>query len=935
MSWSDFYFDIFTPEMRGRLTTNTLKYSKGPQTPNNDDASCQGGSCTPDKQDLCKPTGLPEILYSAGGTSCSTNYLTSSTTCTQWQGSLCGVFDGVSTCAIAGIGTNHNNVLGTDWNVSMDGNWNTPNKGWVYCQYNFDYTDFNRDTGFLALQQWMQTLSQGESDSAPKGMDIGYMSRLCDTNLIYACILDFYNELYTTGHYKKEDSNNPFLSLDFFQEGFQDFTNAFMTYIKGNFSNPPYTGYGPPLPLTTAIQSALLPPKPNQNGDVYSLTFQLSYSQYQDYLNQGNKDGYISGLMNNILRDTEGVMGTLIPVQSWTPNGVNLINSTVDSISIIQVVDAKNVALYGITFGVDPKKFTQKDYNGYLFATAQITAIVDTWSPLLTIYFQIFNPNINFSENTCKKIASVAGYNSSYASTIPLSCLKQDCADAKTCNDSMGKYCVYEYNQTPDYTTRIAIDKYLVTQNMQDCMCYTSSLVPKNQTSAGNPGAMCFDKNCGKTILSNFGLSDATCATHCDEVWAWLNNPNIPSQSRNPESINWIRFNEVCGKNYIPYTPDSYNKQVLIMGVMVTVFSGLLAFSGGMHAGFGSPAVTTLVIVTILVLGGATGFACRDLAGIELCDGKGNPVCRSRITKQKIPLDFCNYTLDCECAFDGDCSTEGCVCVSGTCQPSVGTRKTKTIQEKRVNKLVLFGGIFLGIVLPIILIYLHDDYHWKISKKLFSLLVVICAIVPIAVSIGYSLKKYDRTVQAEPCPCSKGPCGDNNCGTDSCGQSCGKCGNGYACQSGTCVCVNGCEGKTCGKNSCGDDCGPPCPETVQDGVYRISNSNMNTQPITAIYFNQHIQIFTNDDWKTVTNPQQTSSGRWIVFDPVSPAPSQTYDVKDKKQYAIFMPSGYIYNPTSGLYFTAYIAGGVNLPMINLKSGASWKFEKISECPYKI
>ncbi|MCA9514576.1 MAG: hypothetical protein KC635_06525 [Myxococcales bacterium] len=57
-------------------------------------------------------------------------------------------------------------------------------------------------------------------------------------------------------------------------------------------------------------------------------------------------------------------------------------------------------------------------------------------------------------------------------------------------------------------------------------------------------------------------------------------------------------------------------------------------------------------------------------------------------------------------------------------------------------------------------------------------------------------------------------CGDRTCGDDGCGGSCGECGDGLACDGGTCVCVPRCaDAEACGQD---DGCGGVCA-TCDDG----------------------------------------------------------------------------------------------------------------------
>ena len=128
-------------------------------------------------------------------------------------------------------------------------------------------------------------------------------------------------------------------------------------------------------------------------------------------------------------------------------------------------------------------------------------------------------------------------------------------------------------------------------------------------------------------------------------------------------------------------------------------------------------------------MGFLTWFLSKEYAGKGLCNGK-NYECLSGITNRKISSSFCNVILPCECQFEQDCSSE-CSCRSGNCFPKTGTRPTKTVKVRKVNIILVIFSIIVLIILPIILIYLHDDFHWKISKLSYSILIITLCLFPL------------------------------------------------------------------------------------------------------------------------------------------------------------------------------------------------------------
>lgn len=817
MSWSDFNFDIYTPQVYTKLTANTstskLQYKKGPVTPyGNPDCLSGGGDCDPPTQDYCGGGNknydgiqvgnaislpLPTIYSWYGNRSCRTNRGVNF--CSRWQGSLCGEIDGDQTCSIAGIGASHNSVFGIDWGTTCDDPskvpcWDTPYQGWQYCKYNYDYTNFNK-TKFEDLAiNWLARLSTGVGKTATSGMDKGYMKRIADTNFVYSLVLDFYNQVYSTGFYSTTEGKgiNDFLGAKLNGKGFADYINDFRNSTVPYFLAAPYDSSGPSPDLVESMGKVLSFPSISQDGDIYTVTLHLSYRQYQDYMNTSDKDRFISGYMDAILRDSQGTMGNIAGEgTSWTPKGVNLVNSTVVSYTAVQVVDNKNVSTYSTKYNIKPADFKLPDYNGYILATVDIQANVDVWSPMLVVYSQIIYPSLTFSENVCKNISSQCGYKSANSSTIPLSCLNVAC-DPSTddhlnkCKANLSTFCLYDYTNPPPYVQGggITMDQYLVRNNSDKCLCYTSGLARKSAGgNYGNTTAMCFDKHCDSFMRNLYNIQDGDCAKECNTVWDWLNNPDNAGQSQNVSSVDLNRLASICGQDYRPYMPYKYNLSVLSIGVMITLFSILLIFSVGKSRKTSQGAIVSGSVTTFIVLGGITAFATLDLAGVNNCEGKNNPVCRSKITKVKIPQEFCNYTIDCECQFDQDCRG-GCKCVSGSCLPATGHRKTKVIEVAEPRKIIIGLGVFLAVVIPLILISLNK------GKPVYIVFSLLSGILPLVATIVYATAKRKKIVFAEPCSCGTGPCGDKVCGEDACGNSCGTCKNGEYCYEGKCKTVS-------------------------------------------------------------------------------------------------------------------------------------------------
>jgi hypothetical protein len=689
------------------------------------------------------------------------------------------------------------------------------------CLYNYDYSNYSHIQS-VNLSNWITDIFQGTNTSAPQGMDKVAKTRIRDTNFLYATILDFYNQIYSTGFYQ----NNPgsqFVNIPFLQ-GY----DGFVQQIVDNLYVPLETIYGGPMPsaIKNIFSEVLTLPKPTQNGDKYSLSFQFSYSQYKAYLTATDQVAYLNNTINSLLRDSQGTMSTATPKNTWKPNGPGLVNPTVDFVSAIQLVDNAGNPSYDLTSNIDPNTFTPANYPNYIFGTVQITAQVSVWSPMLVVYFQVFDSSITFDQPTCQLIAQSAGINSPNGSTMPVGCFQQDCdtGNENACKQAVTSFCQINYNPPP-YVSSTFTEQYLITQNYVNCTCYTSHLPPNTQEYAGNPAGMCFDQNCNvNDFRSYFGLTDTVCQQYCNQAWQWFNSPDPTQLTAAPQNMDWTRYNNICGQNYTPLTPATINKDVLISGIVISVLVGMLVFSFLKHRKSGTTSIVISVVLTVCIFLGLTGFLSRDLAGISDCENK-KFVCLSRITKKPIPEQFCNYKSVCECELDSDCasSTSNCVCVSGICTPQVGTRKTKVIKVRNPNVILIVLGFITGIVLPLTLLYLYEDYHWGISKKVFIPIVLFLGLASISYATYLIFAKRNETVLDGPCTSDK-PCTPDcptgySCVAGNCLPECSPpCGPGYSCIDSKCVCADPCGDKVCGQDGCKNSCGT-CPQGTTCAPY--------------------------------------------------------------------------------------------------------------------
>ena len=804
MSWSNFTYDAYTPSLTGRVTSGALPIITSPATSiGNCEGSCvkESGNrcpapvcdCVPAFPNMC-PTGSGLVYTSnlaitqSGTTSdgcqecCVVSpgdpdpvcFAPKRATCTQTQEQTCGTLQpSVCTLGSQGIGICAENcTYGTDWDVI------SPATGWVDCSYMYNFQNFfNGSYGPFA--NWLKDIWTGGTNGiAPNGIAPSVRNRIRDTNFIYACLTDFYNSIYNTGYYASHQGTNNFSNVDYIRQGFQSFAQNMVS----NIQNMIFLTSSAPTALINAIQSALVGPVCSQQESTFQITFQLSYSQHIACQQSGNVEGYLESCLNNLLQDSQGSMtrsGISLPVATPT-----LTNAFLQTYSAIQFQDSNGNPFYSYTSGISPQGFGN---SNSIFATAQYIATVNSWSPMLVIYFANTFQNVSFDSGTCTAIGQ-------QINTIPVKC-NQVC-QGSTCIDNIKDFCGVNY--TPPSFISATAAKLLYSILSEDCICYSSLLAPAGQGyNDGNPASMCFDQNCSPTFRSIFGLNDSLCRGYCVEVDEWVQGNSM----RDSDYLDRKRFEQICGE--VPLTtPVQYNSSVMVTGIVTTILGGLLTFSICKHRNYSSGKTLLITFLITLIIACATAFFTRDLAGCGFCNTDQKPYkfeCQSRITKVKLPNQFCNFQETCECLGDADCPN-GCTCAGSLCIPPSGQRNYITVNKTRPNIVMIVLTVIISVCFPAALIYLYEDYHWPIPKSLFIGGVLLLGALGLGYMVYSATKKYPEKVLQGSCSAT-GPV--NGC--------LGGCPTGYTCDnSGNCVCSTPCGGKKCGTGGCGISCGT-CP----------------------------------------------------------------------------------------------------------------------------
>jgi len=768
----------------GRITTSSMQYDNLQQTAlNAQNIFCERSACDHGCKDwnsgsedswTCKnhaptaaqtqcPANAPRLSWGFTDVYSGDKYVCSefplfyhNWDCYGHYQEWCGTFDYAETTtlgsAVASPGANPQ-VQGTTFDVddiykTSRHNVDQPNKGWALVGYQYDFSNYSINdvlNGPIHLTNWVRDIFTKTGKGIPDGMNAVLKTRVRDGHVLYGIILDYYNQMYNEGIYNTiPNYNTTFLNTKIITNGFVRYRDLCIGSVIGYLGSDVYPPYGViPEDFLTVIQTVLQPPRPEQlPNNVYVIHFSLGWDQYYNYQQSSDKTSYLNTILSNMLRDRQGSMSNSVTREKWAPADPTLENPTEDSYTIVQLWDNTQTPAYG-TKVVAPTDYDQNwatSYPNYIFGTAQITATVKTWSPMLAVYFQKY-AGASFDPATCAAIAHPA--TSQYPETLPTSCYKNDCVVGGDCKTDLINYCQMNY-VPPLPELRTTTDDFLMgVQFAPSCKCYASALAPISNPTPGNIGAMCFDKYCNPELRSLFKIDDAVCAKHCDEVYRWVTGQGA-DQPRNANDMDWQRFNAICGTNYRPYTADQWNTSVLFTGGLSSMLLTLLGFTFAQRKNWARPKVIIFVIVILLLSIGTTVFLARDLAGKAECNGKV-ATCTSKITKMRLPKEFCAYQQQCECSFDQDCPN-GCLCASSACQPQGGVRNFKTIKTRNIPLIIM--SLIVCVLFFITSYSLYKTEKWKMNKILFTIIIGICGLLP---CLFVLLKTNSETVFTDTC----------------------------------------------------------------------------------------------------------------------------------------------------------------------------------------
>jgi hypothetical protein len=726
ITYDNFKYDFFTPKFESKLTTPNFQFT--PKITNVSSSSkCYNAPCKPTAPacasnvenmlgygwtSQCPPNTFQtdikvednvdchSCIYTISGFfSGASNYCygTVTQTCQSADTSMCNISDN-----IVGI-CRGSCQKGTDLDLSTQGG-----TGYIFCNYNYpfdssfnivsEYLNNTIGTWILAMYDFFSSPAQQNSGGSPK--------RIRDSNFIYACIYDFYNQLYHQNSHSGSEKN--FQQDTFFLDFGQDKVDDNINNRINDIYNQCTSAYDP-LDFSTNLQPLIYDsckiPKINQVNDSFTVTFYLSWDLFnkyksggiavlEEYINGMLGDKYLNIIVNNIENPQYRVKFKK-PLSSdpkfdtfkminFGPNGIDDGTYT--------VVDGGS-DIYNTSLG---------DNNMLLYI--EVTVEIDQWTPLLIVYCKKFFI-ISFSSDMCNNIGEQLFIK-------PIECL----TDSELIN-----YCGLLI-QTNGYITQPTINKYLSNQNTPRCICYTSGLAPLNEPQINNPAAMCFNQNCTFDDKKFLGLDDSKCKNYCSTVFSWFNNPNPNSpQPRDISEIDWLQFDNLCNYNYKPLLNQTINQNVLITWGIITIVCTFSIFSFCTYKNYKISRKILITTITFILFSLSTWSLAKNYAGNGKCETENGIkfVCRNHKGKI-IPNQYCPFVETCECTLGASYCGENKTCYSTTCYPINGARLTKNVTKPDINIQYLISSVVTFILLPIS-IYMLNIGNKNIKKGMYMI----------------------------------------------------------------------------------------------------------------------------------------------------------------------------------------------------------------------
>ena len=561
-----------------------------------------------------------------------------------------------------------------------------------------------------------------------------------DNSIIYAITSQFYNQIYQTGPYNNKPESNEFLHINDIYNNFSKYTSVLIGKYKNlGFLYPPQNQINSDIvKLLNHSLTMNFPIIKKENSDYYIYMY-INNTQYQDVLNltsQQNQTNYLNKCLVNFFRDNEGTI--------HTPKGAYNSPDIIISFDNTQLNNPPT-ANYNLNTFFPFNDIYNNNYIDIYNSNSKILNIeikvkIISWSVMSMAYISKFYNQL-ISNDLCNTFKNSNLY------TIPSSCMALDTIDTIKYKSDILSFCEATFDNFP--MSHTSMHGLLLNATSDNCICYTSRVAPPNIAN-GNIAAMCFNSSCNDKIYNEiFDLSTENCKQYCDKAYYWMTNTNPADQPGNKSAFDWDKFRKVCGISYESISNKQYfNTKLLIPGISTSLLIILLSFLLCKNKQY-SIHKTIIILTTISTISILSTFAlARYFNGYSLCDKKELKCLNSY--KKYIPNEFCDDIFSCECASNQDCQN-GCLCMSSTCYPASGSRKSKIDKVKKPHTIQIVLGIFFSILLPLIFIYYYKDFKPHINTKILISIIIVLTLLPIIYIIYYATKKYKERVYTESC----------------------------------------------------------------------------------------------------------------------------------------------------------------------------------------
>lgn len=676
----------------------------------------------------------------------------------------CRVADGV---AMSIIGVNKavgksGPIVGIDWNaIPSIGAHHNYETGWIISTYGYDFTNFTFDEKMPELNTWLDNFSV---------LADNYSTYITVSHHIYALSYEFYNSIYYQNTFNPKTSfSSPFDNVDLTTPTGRD------NYISDRVNMLPLDSN-----LTKIYNSVCKFPVPSSvpsttSSNIYQLTMNVSYKIYTELIenrigNSSNHDVEVSTLLNSFFRDNQGSMLDKTTGIEQTIGQISVGNTLIGSMNALNLQTMKPDV-------VDPATYGAGKYPYHVPMNVSITVTINNWTPMLLVYFLTWS-GTNKPDMTSDNICQIMSQDTNL--------ITKDCFDKQPFTTTLYKtFCKYNY-QPPNYTGIASINNSgLLTSYDKFCGCLSEGVSPvhSSNTLAGE----CFSMSCATPeLIEKLNLTNQTCQPFCSIVTSWMTNVDKTQQPRNPADFSSQRYEQICGGSLNPLTPSQYNTKFITTAIPVAIMAAMTVFALVKHRNYQTSTAVIIAIASLCLMGYGIYDLSMLLAGFPVCNGNKFE-CRSVQANKNndvlvLPDSFCDRILACECYFGGPACPDGCSCQSNVCYPKNGIRPIKEYSARRINWALFISGLLSGILFPLLLWYLHDDYHWPISKRTFLIIVFTIGAVIIAYTLYSNLKK--ETMHEYAAPCNGSQNAPTTCNTNS------DCQSGQICQDGQCTSLN-------------------------------------------------------------------------------------------------------------------------------------------------